>query len=195
MFTRNFRYLSALLLVWGLLFSSQLHAQNNGVENSSEVSPQEAVPVDGTWTSFTWDNINSFNNEGAFTFLGPGIVDVTDCFVSGDAFTVFNGGQFLGVTEGGTDSGEPSVLSPEGCWASDLYSKGSFLVDGRASAITFQTNQVCSDCREGRGYFRVRPAPGAEEPAPVPVAPIWWLALLSCILGLAGVRKLKRGLA
>ena len=180
-------FLVSLALGVTSIYATQSVAADNGPGAAS--GPHAPLATDGTPSSFSWTGLNAFNNEGAFTFSGPGTLEVTDCFIDGDAFEVFNNGASIGTTMGGTDN-TTNVGTASGCFASPALSKGSFVLPAGSHSITIRTTQVCSVCTSGGGYLRF--TAGAAGPTSIPVAPLWALGLLSGLIVLVGMKKLRK---
>ena len=102
------------------------------------------LPLDGTWTTFTWyGGPGVFNEEGPFTFTAPtdGTVDVTDIAFAGDRFEVYNHGQLLGTTSVPAGDVSNHTQDPDEAFASPLWSSGIFPLSAGSHSITIRNVQ------------------------------------------------------
>ncbi|HEV3036394.1 MAG TPA: hypothetical protein VHA33_01155 [Candidatus Angelobacter sp.] len=153
--------------------------------------PQAAqdVPIGGPWNEFSFstagvqatgcfpDDPNGIDcvqsSAGNSVFAGPPPwtftstdnvnLTVTDAFLRGDTFKVFDGGVFVGLTpgvaaQGGCDS-DPAV-----CVADPLVSHATFTLAAGAHSITITPFAVTNP---GAAYFRLDAAP-TPTPSPTP---------------------------
>jgi hypothetical protein len=129
------------------------------------------LPVDGGWTAFNWsEGVGSFNNEGPFTFSTavPAYVSVTDAYVDGDRFEVFDNGLSLGVTSEPVDDGSYGGFSPDCVYLDPRLSSGQFLVGAGDHAITLKIVQAGGGFTYGTGFLRADSSPfvpGTVAPA------------------------------
>lgn len=108
------------------------------------------------------------------------ILKVTDAFLSGDAFNIFNFDTLIGTTSTPSQGGNCGS-NPDACFADPLVSKGAFdLAPGQYSLRIVPT---ASPFGNGAAYFRV------DEVKEVP-EPVSALGLLA--FGLAAANKSKR---
>ncbi|WP_375689352.1 hypothetical protein [Pseudooceanicola sp. LIPI14-2-Ac024] len=167
---------------------------------SASAASATAVPTD-TWLEFGFDGAGSALESGigfvplvnpaavqvgdpawTFTLIRPGTLFVTDAFISGDQFELFNFGAFLGQTSlpvGGSSCGSDlgcALADPNFSSASFALAPGNYSITGAA---------LLSPFGGGAGAFIVR-----TSEIPVPAG----LALLPMALaGLVAVgRRRKR---
>lgn len=108
------------------------------------------------------------------------ILKVTDAFLSGDAFNIFNFDTLIGTTSTPSQGGNCGS-NPDDCFADPLVSKGAFdLAPGQYSLRIVPT---ASPFGNGAAYFRVDEVKEVPEPASV-------LGLLA--FGLAAANRSKR---
>lgn len=121
------------------------------------------IAIDAGWDAsaatppaFYWGaGSNAPNLEGPYTFhaSGPVILLVTDAFLRGDRFEVFDFGISLGLTSLPAGGGSPLTDNPNVAFGNPDYSFGSFGLGAGDHAITFAT--VDNPHGGGRGYLRV----------------------------------------
>jgi hypothetical protein len=114
--------------------------------------------------------------EGPFTFnaLVPVRLDVTDDFLKGDRFEVYDFGSSIGLTSlVAIDNASPEV-GPETAFNDPTYSSGSFLLGPGLHSITMVV--VENPFGSGRGYLRAMPA--VPEPHAIALGAIALFALL-----------------
>ncbi|MCC5613112.1 PEP-CTERM sorting domain-containing protein [Nostoc sp. CHAB 5834] len=124
------------------------------------------------------------DNEGPFTYTSshPTIIDITDDFVKGDQFEIFNFGTSIGFTSLVPVVQDDIEIGPNAAFADPTYSSGSFLVDPGSYSITIQA--IGQSLSSGRGYIRIRKAS-----VPEPTSTLAFLALGT--LGAASTLKRK----
>jgi hypothetical protein len=151
------------------------------------------VPVDGSWQSFFWiSGPGVFNDGGAFTFHWPGAVKltVTDAFVVGDRFQVYDFGNLIGTTSQPT-LGVPDEPNLDAGLADPNFSHGFFTLPAGSHSLTFKTVEVAPGFPDGGAGFKLQPASVDTRQVPEPTA-----LALACLggVGLAWrtVRRRKR---
>ena len=120
------------------------------------------IGVDAGWSAtidtppaFFWSGgVGSYNNEGPFTFNGATyvVVKVTDDFLKGDQFTIYDGGGAIGSTSAVSQDPNSPEVGPDAAYADPTYSSGDFCLGPGAHSITIQT---IAGYGSGRGYLRV----------------------------------------
>lgn len=144
---------------------AQDQAIDNGGRLTSVHAPVPLAPVaivvDAGWSAttavppaFFWGGtIPVFASSGPFLFSGPGCVRVTDDFLKGDQFRVYDNNVALGDTPAvAVDSSSPEV-GPDAAFADPTYSSCSFPVGGGAHSISIEV--IGLSFSGGRGYIRV----------------------------------------
>lgn len=151
------------------------------------------ITVNASWSAtpdvppaFFWSGLNVDNDGGPFTYTAPFSTDiyVTDDFLVGDVFEVFDSGVSLGTTS--APAGGPGVgeAGPAAAFADPDYSSGIFTVGPGSHSITIRT---IAGLDSGRGYIQVL----QSDMVPVPIPePSTWAALAS--LSLAGLCLARR---
>lgn len=140
------------------------------------------ITVGAGWEYFGWQNgPGVWNDEGAFTFDVPFSTDlkVTDLFVDGDQFEVYDGGSLIGTTSLPADDGA-WIGDPDAAFADARWSSGEYLLGPGAHSLTFKTIRVPTGAPSGDAGFRV----DAVVPAPA--------AVVLGILGVSLVGTLRR---
>ena len=128
----------------------------------------DAISVGDGWHSFSWaGGVGGTMSPGAFTFnaAGPVTVQVTDAYLVGDRFELFenNGGVMtsLGQTSASfgpqplSPGGTPmSVTNPAAAWAG-AFSKGSFNLSAGMHSLVLKTIAVNSSFDSGSAFLSV----------------------------------------
>jgi hypothetical protein len=136
-----------------------------GVEALEERSvPAVVLGVGSGWQSFDWDKApGTFDNQGAFTFTSakPTILKVTDAFIDGDQFAVFDAGKRIGTTSVPANDGTQIYDKPDAAFASPKYSHGVFFLPAGDHSLTIETIAIAKGIPEGAAFLRADAA-GAE---------------------------------
>lgn len=101
-----------------------------------------AITVDGGWYEFYFNDVGSSFEEGAFTFTltDSALLRVTDAWLAGDQFEVFNFGQSLGATPLVAANINLNVNDDyDAAFASPGFSHGSWLLGPGTYSITGTT--------------------------------------------------------
>jgi hypothetical protein len=172
---------AAVLLVGGVTDRSLADVVNGGAGAGAIDDP--VIVVGAVWyaTSYTppaffWGGSGPvFNNEGPFTFTATSNVQlfVTDDFLKGDQFGIYDFGTSIGLTSS-VPNASGDELGPEAAYADPTYSHGVFDLGPGNHSITIQLEN--NPYSGGRGYLMVIPEPGTLS-----------------LLGLAGLALIRRG--
>lgn len=93
--------------------------------------------------------------DDTFTFSGPGTIYVTDDFLCGDVFRVYDNGVVLGETSSVAADSSCPELGPDAAFADSRYSSGTFNVGAGNHEISIEVIQ--NPFGSGRGYIQVMP--------------------------------------
>jgi hypothetical protein len=154
-------------------------ASLNGLLAHGSDAP-EYVPGSG-WERFSWNGgPGVFHNEGPFTFTSTAELNylkVTDAFLDGDQFEVYDFGELILTTSEPTDSGASIGDDFDGAFDDPRWSSGAVLLEPGPHSIEFFIIRVPDGFPSGGAAFEVEafPTPGT-------------LALLG-LAGLAGRRR------
>jgi hypothetical protein len=141
---------------------------------------EEIVP-DGGWRSFGWFNApNTFNIEGPFTFTEAKTVQlkVTDAFINGDRFAVYDSGTLVGTTSKPGTSGKANTSDPDVAFQDPAYSSGTFWLTAGQHSITIKTTEVADGWTHGVGFLRVDNVHNTPEPTSFLLAALGLAALV-----------------
>lgn len=181
MFKRLFTCVALVCLV---VFSTQsINAQDaNGIKGKrgaplarDVAADPVTVPTAGPWQEFLFFGPGSsavgclsggcagpgmnavFAGDPPWTFTagaGGAIISVTDAFLKGDRFEIFDGASSLGVTSVPAATGACGP-DPDPCFADPGVSTGVFWVGPGAHSITIKA--IASPFGSGAAYFKVEP--------------------------------------
>jgi len=163
-----------------LLSASVVLAQHpNGADAGSG---RPAITVDGGWTIFTWlSGPGVFNTEGAFTYSSTGYTDVvvTDAFIDGDQFEVYDNGVLIGTTSVPLDTGAAQA-DPDLAFADPGWSSGVFTVPPGNHSITILIILTATGFPDGGAYLQITQAAN-------PIPTLGTLGLIAFVLLLLSV--------
>jgi|GEM_PF-1611529 len=131
----------------------------------------QTLPTDGSWAPFSWvDGPGVFNSEGPFTFTvgSAGFLDVTDAFVAGDQFEVYDDGVLVGTTSYPL-SDVDSTEDPDVAFSDPRWSSGSFQLGPGGHSITVRVIRTPPDFPDGGAFMRWR-----SQQVTAPVAGFSW---------------------
>lgn len=124
-----------------------------------------ALTVDGGWytTGVDYSGVGNYfaASPWTFTLTGAGKLDVTDLYVTGDRFSVFNGASLLfstnSVADGGFDANYTS--DPNVAWASSAFSHGYALLSAGIYNINIRIDHIPVGFRDSEVSLRVSSVP------------------------------------
>ena len=166
-----------------LAFSVNAQESPNGVAGTRVAQAAEArvlsaitVPTAGPWQEFLFGVTGStatgclsggcagpgansvFADDPPWTFNAPAggaVITVTDAFLAGDRFEIFDGGISLGTTST-VPTGPACGGDPDPCYANPAMSHGVFYVGPGARSLTIKA--VNSPFGAGAAYFKIETA-------------------------------------
>lgn len=160
----------------------------------ASVASHASVISADSWVGFCFDGVGSAAYSGCqnmapqtsgnaftFTLVSSGEIKVTDAFLYGDSFDVYDFGTPLFMTNSVGSSGGGSS-NPDLAWADPLFSHGSAILGAGSHSITIFA--AASPHGTGAAYMGV-------FTAPVPVPAAAWL-FGSGLLGLVGMARSRR---
>ncbi len=112
-----------------------------------------------SWQVFDFGGVGT--TSGPFTFSGPALLEVTDAFVPGDQFEVFDNGVLLGETSTPTFA-LINVSDPDSAFGNPDFSSGSWALGDGPHSITIET--IASLTGGGEAYIQAD-STAAPEPA------------------------------
>ena len=120
------------------------------------ISFANAINVGDGWHHFSWSGgPNVTQAESAFTFTSAAAVkvNVTDAFVSGDRFQLYDKGSLIGTTSQ-INGITTWTDNPDTAFAG-LFSKGTFTLGAGSHALVLKTIQIPSGLDSGTAFLRV----------------------------------------
>lgn len=145
-----------VFLIVGFASASNAQAADNGQGSASEPQMLAPITVGAPWFSTTTVPPAFFWNpaDGPFDYAHPGntAVYVTDDFLTGDQFEVFDNFVSLGVTNpvAAVGGGE---IGPDAAFADPTYSSGCF--NRPAGVHSISLDVIVNPFGSGRGYIQV----------------------------------------
>lgn len=148
------------------------------------------LPLDGTWLELAEQSDDdggfSFQDRWTWTSTRPVLLCLTDLYVPGDEFEVYDNGRLLGATQPADPlfSGAFAMTPDEALY--DLaFSQACWLLDPGFHSITIRTLKKPLNYGNEESYAAIR---GVAVPEGV----VGWIALGSAMAGLIGIRSLSR---
>jgi hypothetical protein len=141
------------------------------------------ITVDGGWQSFSWTNApGTMNTEGplSYTSAQQTKLTVTDAFLDGDRFQVFDKDMPLGLTSPATDDGTQIGDKASAALSNPKFSSGSFLLSPGSHSITIKIVGTAVGHSMGTGFLRADTL-GAPSHTPEPAGLTLVLAAGACV--------------
>jgi hypothetical protein len=155
------------------------------------VASADPINVSDGWHKFSWlggPNVSQSQSPFTFTSATAVTVQVTDAYVAGDRFELFDNAASQGLTSTPNNLSQPWTADPSAAWLG-TFSKGSFTLAAGSHSLVLKNVQIPNNIDSGAAYFRVL-GPGdnvgVSEVAPEPGT----LALVG--IGLAGFAVRRR---
>ena len=127
------------------------------------------MPPDGSWGTFSWvgaPGVLNFEGPLALTTTTAGSLDVTDAFVNGDRFQVYDGTTLLGTTSTPTNVGQSHTTDPDVAFADPQWSSGSFPLGPGEHSVTIRNVAIPPGHTDGAGFIRWRATGGGGTVIP-----------------------------
>jgi PEP-CTERM motif len=118
------KFLAKIALAAGLVFGLAAGAAN--------ATP---LTIGGGWVGFGFGDVGS-SWDSTFTFSGPATLKVTDAFLSGDQFAVYDHGILLGNTSVPGSVGDQIGDNYDGAFADPRWSHAAFVLGAGLHEIT-----------------------------------------------------------
>ena len=170
----------SLLLILASQYGAIAYAEGGdtgiGPSSEGEIAPSGPIVIGNTWHQFSHEEVgeavkgcqpadpnglscipganSQFANAPPWTFNGPATFEVTDAFLRGESFDIFDFGIFVGSTPAVPVSGTCGP-DPDPCWADPLSSSAAFDFGSGSHSITMVPNTIAFI--NGVGYFRLVP--------------------------------------
>jgi hypothetical protein len=150
----------------------------------------DALVLDGGWDTFNWSGgvSASWVQTFSFTLTGSAILKVTDAFISGDMFDIFNFGVLLGSTSAVPAGLGLSIVDDyDAAFADGDWSSASFTLGPGSYEITGTVAQIATGFSSGGGALRL----DTTVPSPVPIPAAGWM-LVTALGGIAALRRRRK---
>ncbi|MEN6423939.1 MAG: hypothetical protein ABFE13_01145 [Phycisphaerales bacterium] len=128
----------------------------------------QTITIGGGWTDFSWYAApGAWDYEGAFTYSATSwtSLKVTDCFVDGDQFEVYDNGLLIGTTSIPADDAD-WIGDYDAAYLSEKWSSGEFCLAPGDHSITLYTIETAEGFSTGAGALRADRCAGPTVPAP-----------------------------
>lgn len=123
------------------------------------------IVVGSGWNNFNWEGgVGSTSDTFTFTASGPTVLKITDAYLDGDRFAVYDNGTLLDDTSVGVDNGA-STSDADTAYSDPRWSSGLFDLGAGSHSLLFDTIAICTGCESGGGgYFRIDATTSVPEP-------------------------------
>jgi len=137
----------------------------SGTAGSTATGCFPADPAGGTTCAVNGSSVFAPAPPWTFTSVSPEILNVTDAFLSGDAFDVYDNGVNILSTPSAAATGHSCGDNPDTCFADPLMSHGSvgLAAGGHSLSIILREAQGTP----GDGYFQTALLSAVPEPGSV----------------------------
>jgi len=194
--SRKSRIIVMVALVVAIGVGGVLAAVGNGAPSPGTPRPLGPIVVGSGWNPFSWNGspppIPVAENPFTFTCTGACTLRVTDCYVVGDQFSVAEGSTTIGTTSFPVNDGSNPFGDADQCFASPLYSHGTFYLAAGAHTINLQVIGFAAGYTNGGAYLEVLDGQAADPWAVVPVLSGWGATAMILLLAGAGVAFVLR---
>ena len=181
----------------GTWASAAAEVDANGGHQGRMVHALGAITVGSGWNTFGWDGAApAAVNENPFTFTcaGPCTLQITDAFLDGDQFAVYDNLSLLGNTSTPANNGYQIGARPDLAFYSPLFSQGDFILAAGAHSVTLTTIAEASGSSGGAAYLQVVDGAVQGPTNLVPTLSTWGLISLLVAVGLVGLFLIVRRL-
>lgn len=144
--------LAAGCLLVGAAGTHAASSNGSSAPGAAGVSSQAVVPVDDTWQPFGFGGVGSTVGPFDFTSLVPVRLKVTDGYLIGDRFEIFDNAVSLGQTSTPAASGDCGS-DPDICYADPNTSHASILLPPGSHSITITA--TASPFGGGGAFYRL----------------------------------------
>ena len=130
-------------------------------------SAAQATPLvvdSGGWAEFTWDSSGWSNPEYTYDTSSWTCLKVTDGWLSGDQFEVYDFGSLIGATSIPTTTGDQIYNDWDAAFADSRWSSGEFVLAPGSHSITLLA--VSNPYDGGMGALRADTCAAPTVPAP-----------------------------
>ncbi len=194
--TRRGRIAIAASIVAAVGVSVAFAALDNGAPRKGlTVHAMGPITVGAAWSPFTWNGpvppVPVAENPFTFTCAGTCTLRIADCYIVGDQFSVADGVTPLGNTSVPVNNGI-WLGDPEQCFASPLFSHGTFVLAAGAHSIDLQVIAYATGYTNGGAFIEVLDGQVADPSRLIPVLSGWGMAAMILLLAGGGVAFIIR---
>lgn len=125
------------------------------------------------------DPVNPGNPPWMFSLVDVGELRITDAFLTGDTFTVFDFNSAI-LSTSSPNAGDDCGADPEACYRTTGVSRGSLILAAGDHELTIRVDN--SPYNSGAAYFRIDRIVGVSEP----------MSIMLLGLGLMGLGARRR---
>lgn len=189
---RRYMVVAALLLALGESLTLAATSNKRPPRTGIQAHKMGAITVGSGWRYFDWNGaapVDSTDNPFTFTLTQTGYLSVTDAFIDGDRFEVWDGTTLIGTTSVPLDDGQFQG-NPDLAFQTGRFSWGQYPLATGAHSINIRVIQEATGITGGEGALRVDYQPFTNA---IPMLGFVGLAALAALLAGIGYALLRRG--